>query len=129
MAWTWEQDTGICRTPDGMIHGTGYSGAGPGKNNPALQEAHAVGPIPVGLWRIGPPEDRPTTGPYSLPLSPYPETDTFGRTEFYLHGDSISAPGMASHGCPVLSPEALRQAVWNSSDHDLRVVADEDFWP
>jgi hypothetical protein len=48
-------------------------------------------------------------------------TETFGRSEFRIHGDSIAHPGMASHGCIIL-PRAVRDAIWRSGDRALEVV-------
>lgn len=124
-AWTYAQKTGELQK-DGEHVANGYSGAGDGKNNPAMQSVHNVGPIPEGDWTIGgPPVSTAEHGPYVLHLTPNPETDTFGRTGFLIHGDSKDHPGEASQGCIIL-PRAVRQQVWTSGDRDLKVVADED---
>jgi hypothetical protein len=52
---------------------------------------------------------------------PDPGTETFGRGEFRIHGDSIAHPGTASHGCIIL-PRAVRDAIWRSGDRALEVV-------
>lgn len=31
----------------------GYSGKGPGKNNPSMQDVKDIGPIPQGSWMVG----------------------------------------------------------------------------
>ncbi|HXX71107.1 MAG TPA: tlde1 domain-containing protein [Candidatus Acidoferrum sp.] len=122
-AWTYAQKTGELQQ-DGKPVAHGYSGAGAGKNNPAMQEVPNVGPIPQGEWTIfGPPVNTDDHGPYVLTLRPALATETFGRSGFLMHGDSIEAPGCASHGCVIL-PRPAREQVWNSGERDLKVVAE-----
>ncbi|MDR3720109.1 MAG: DUF2778 domain-containing protein [Candidatus Acidoferrales bacterium] len=121
-AWTYAQKTGELQQ-DGKHVANGYSGAGVGKNNPAMQQVPNVGPIPRGDWTIaGPPVNTHDHGPYVLALKPAPTTETFGRSGFLVHGDSIESLGCASHGC-VIMPRPVREQVWNSGDRDLKVVA------
>lgn len=123
LAWTYAQKTGELQQ-DGKPVATGYSGTGAGKNNPGMQQVHNVGPIPQGDWKIvGPPVNTPEHGPYVLKLKPAPDTSTFGRSGFLMHGDSRESPGNASHGCVIL-PRAVREQIWNSGDADLKVVAE-----
>ena len=120
-AWTYIQETGELQQDDKPI-ANGYSGAGQGKNNPELQDVHNIGPIPQGDWKIsGPPVNTAEHGPYVLRLTPVPETETFGRSGFLIHGDSKTAPGTASEGCVIL-PRAVREEVWQSGDRELTVV-------
>jgi len=120
-AWTYSQKTGELQQ-DGEHVASGYSGAGPGKNNPAMQTVPNVGPIPQGDWTItGPPINTVEHGPYVLRLQPEAGTQTFGRSGFLMHGDSKESPGSASHGCVIL-PRTVREQVWNSGDRDLQVV-------
>lgn len=102
----------------------GYSGHGPGLNNPTAQAAPDVGPIPRGLWSIGAPRDTPEHGPFVLPLIPHSATDCCGRSGFLIHGDEVEHPGehLASHGCIVLPREA-REQIWQSGDHVIEVTA------
>jgi len=80
LCWIYSQSTGRLTHVDdkGNINYTadatadsGYSGYGPGLNNPAMQSVQAkkhgdpAGPIPQGLYIIGKPYDSPTTGPIS----------------------------------------------------------------
>lgn len=99
----------------------GYSGHGEGLNNPALQHAPSVGPIPRGLWTIGSPYDSSSTGPFTLRLHPEPDTDVFGRSAFRIHGDNRLGDRSASHGCIVLA-RIVREAIHESCDNDLEVV-------
>ena len=107
---------------DGVLVAAGYSGAGAGKNNPADQAIPDVGPIPQGAWLIvGPPANTEEHGPYVLTLEPEAGTETHGRSEFLLHGDSIQHPGEASKGCVIL-PRRTRESVWLSGDRKLQVI-------
>jgi hypothetical protein len=121
--WTYQQSTGELRQ-NGLLQVMGYSGHPPlGVNNPSLQDVPNVGPIPEGLWYIGPPFDDLKCGPYCLLLTPDPKTDTFGRSEFLCHGDEIEHAGaeLASDGCIIL-PRGIRQSIWLSGDHRLEVI-------
>lgn len=101
----------------------GYSGNGDGKNNPAKQDVHNVGPIPQGEWTIvGEPFDTTTHGPFVLRLEPKDGTETFGRSGFLIHGDSVTHPGTASEGCIIL-PRIMRQTIWSSGERDVLVTA------
>jgi hypothetical protein len=110
---TWEHD--------GVMIGVGYSGHGPGKNDPSKQDVHNIGPIPSGLCSIGEPCDSRDHGPYVMRLMPDPTNVMHGRSGFLLHGDSVRVPGTASKGCIVMS-RGVRVAVWTSGDHQLIVV-------
>jgi hypothetical protein len=118
--WIWDQSAGELRR-GGAIVSRGYSGSGRGKNNPALQKATGIGPIPQGRWTITDRYDSHNTGPCTLILAPAADTALFGRSQFRIHGDSIAHPGTASHGCIIL-PRATRDAIWRSGDHALEVV-------
>jgi hypothetical protein len=93
--------------------GVGYSGSlsKGGRNDPSKQCESDIGPIPRGLYTIGPPGPGPS--PYSLRLTPDPSNDMCGRSGFLIHGDSVSHPGDASDGCIILS-RAEREAIVKS---------------
>jgi len=118
--WTWDQSAGLLMRAGKSWRG--YSGAGRGKNNPVMEAAVGVGPIPQGRWTIRGQHDSANTGPCTLVLTPDHGTQTFGRSEFRIHGDSIAHPGTASHGCIIL-PRAVRDAIWASGDRALQVIA------
>lgn len=120
--WTWKQAEGALYTASGGLFTHGYSGALLGKNNPAMQDLLAVGPIPQGRYAVHAPHDTETHGPYVLGLQPSLENRMFGRSAFLIHGDSVHAPGTASKGCIVISKMA-RMSIWMSHDHELIVVA------
>jgi hypothetical protein len=116
----WDQSRGEW-SRDGVVLSRGYSGLGRGKNNPDMQEAKGVGPIPQGKWKIGAHYDSGNTGPFTIVLTPDLGTKTFGRSDFRIHGDSIKFPGAASHGCIIL-PRAMREKIAASRDTELLVV-------
>lgn len=99
----------------GFDDGDGIAEPGEGKNDPTKQGLKSIGPIPRGIWRIGTPEDRATTGPFSMALTPEPGTDTKGRSAFYIHG------GKKSLGC-IIAPRIQRLAIWGSGDRLVEVV-------
>lgn len=120
MTWQYRRSDGML-SQDSVFAGYGYSGHGIGKNNPDMQSVPNVGCIPAGAWIIGPAYTDPEKGPIVMRLSPEPDTETYGRTGFLIHGDSIKAPGTASEGCIILS-RAIRQQISDSDDNDLMVV-------
>jgi len=122
--WTYSQSSGALLDASGNLRATGYSGHGAGLDNGAEQNVRNVGPIPRGLWSIAPPRDSLKHGPYVLPLTPHAGTDCCGRDGFLIHGDEVAHAGehLASLGCIILD-RPTREAVWDSGDHVLRVVA------
>lgn len=119
--WLYSQSTGKL-SHDGELVGTGYSGLGLDKDVAADQNIEGRGPIPQGLWFVGKLGNSPTLGPGVMPLFPDNGTETFGRSGFFIHGDSLEHPGQASHGCIVLG-YYLRRTIANSGDNELTVVA------
>ena len=81
MTWAWDQSAGTM-SRNGKVVGNGYAGHNLAKNKPEMQEAHSVGPIPRGMWKMIGVHDSPNTGPFTIVLLPEPETDTFGRGTF-----------------------------------------------
>lgn len=118
--WIYHQGTGQLYDPSGQLAGTGYSGHDQGKNNPAFQNVHDIGPIPAGTFEIGDVRDSEKLGPVVMPLK-MTAGESYGRTGFYIHGDSIKDPGTASHGCVIL-PRPVRLKVSASQDRVLEVV-------
>jgi hypothetical protein len=118
--WTYSQSTGDLYL-DGSFEGKGYSGHGNGVNNPDLEPAPCVGPIPRGLWNIGPAGVHPPLGPISMPLTPEAGTNTFGRSGFFIHGDNSLLNDTGSEGCIVMG-RAIRQAIVDSHDTQLTVT-------
>lgn len=122
--WRYRQSTGEMSSEDGQVLEYGYSGFGPGLNNPAMEQAHNVGPIPRGIWVLSEVFDSMDRGPFCIRLEPQAGTDPLGRDGFLIHGDSIAHAGekKASHGCIILSRKA-RRFMWNSEDTQLLVIA------
>jgi hypothetical protein len=118
--WRWDQSAGELSL-NGQHVSNGYAGNGRGKNNPSMQAAQGVGPIPAGKWKIVSVADSPNTGPFTIKLQPCSGTECFGRSEFRIHGDSVAHPGTASHGCIILQ-RSVRDRIWKSGDRDLEVV-------
>lgn len=121
--------TGKFSNDAGDVLGIGYSGGACGKvpaavNNVAYESVPNTGPLPEGLYTIGPPEDTVTHGPYVLRLTPDPANEMYGRSGFLLHGDSVVLAGKrsASDGCIVLARD-VREAIWASGDRDLQVIS------
>ena len=120
--WTFVIPTGYLYDPSGkQLEPAGYAGNGAGKNNPSAVDQHDVGPLPPGLYGIGPAYDSPKTGLLSMNLTPDPSNNMYGRSGFRLHGDSIEHPGNASDGCIVQSHDN-RVLVNQSTDKLLQVV-------
>lgn len=119
MYWEYSQGTGELSL-SGVKVATGYAGSGSGKNNPSMENMKNIGPIPKGQYEIQAPQTSARTGPYVLPLQPVSH-DALGRTDFQIHGDSISNPGNASSGCIIL-PRATRERIWSSGTRNLLVI-------
>lgn len=105
MYWLYEQETGdiydYSHSKRDLV-GTGYSGRGIGKNNPAMQSIPRVGPIPRGTYEISPARTHSTLGPVALRLAPWPTNEMHGRSAFLIHGDNRERNGTASEGCIIL---------------------------
>lgn len=117
--WIYHQSSGDLYH-DATYEGRGYSGTGHGRDNPAWDHVEGVGPLPAGHYAIGDAYRHSHLGPCVMNLNPAPDTNTFGRSLFRIHGDSKTHN--ASHGCIVLGP-SIRAAIAASSDRVLEVVA------
>lgn len=118
MTWAYRQSDGQL-TLDGEFKGYGYSGTGEGRNNGDMQAVPNVGPIPKGTYTIGPWYNDEHLGPCVMHLDPTPDTNTFGRIAFRIHGDNKNHD--ASHGCIALGP-SLRWPIAHSEDRELSVI-------
>jgi hypothetical protein len=140
--WTYKQSDGQIQDFKGFRFGCSYAGRGEGKNNPVLQDVHAgtrwdadtklwlpvdgltpedCGPLCCGIYTMQAPVDTEKHGPFVLWLTPDPNNEMFGRSEFGIHGDAIEHPGLASEGC-ICSPRIIRGTMWRSNDHKLQVI-------
>ncbi|WP_174291457.1 tlde1 domain-containing protein [Sphingomonas bacterium] len=117
MPWRYQQSTGVL-THNGQRVTVGYSGAGTGRNNHAMQATANVGPIPTGNYTIGTPYNTTTHGPHVMRLTPQGHT-ALGRSGFLIHGDNRTHT--ASQGCVILDPN-VRNRISASRDLTLEVV-------
>jgi hypothetical protein len=88
----------------------GYAGRNQCKNSPACISRRGVGPLPVGRYLVTPVAQHPGLGPDVLALEPDATNVMFGRSGFYIHGDSRQHPGNSSSGCIIL-PRSSRMAL------------------
>ena len=112
MNLNYSQSTGYISTDSGALIARGWAGNGDGKNNPSMQEVHNAGPLPRGVYKVGPwEENHPGLGPLVAHLEQI-EGDTFGRSPFYIHGPAVDPAkyGQESRGCIVI-PRDMRMAV------------------
>ena len=128
--WIYQQSTGNLysegNNPSAIAYvGNGYSGASPFQNNGLISSVGSVGPIPTGVYMIGPQVMYTTNAGLVLPgamtLTPQEGTWPYGRSGFLIHGDNRRGDRSASQGCVILSP-SLRNLIGNSGDRTLRVV-------
>jgi len=120
--WIYKQSAGQLYHNDKLI-GSGYSGSKNqnGYNNSILQDKHNIGPIPKGNWKfVSAPYNSIHTGNYTLDIESEGNTNTFGRSGFKMHGDSLDNPGYASEGC-IIMPYDVRVIVYKSKDLSLLV--------
>jgi hypothetical protein len=119
--WTYQQSTGELTDPDGKLLGRGYSGNGPALNDPAFQDEMGHGPLPAGLYTIGPFFTDLVKGPIVAHLRPDASNQMYGRSGFMIHGDNPQMDHTASDGCIILAHD-LRQAIATSGDAGLAVI-------
>lgn len=116
--WTYNQRIGQLHH-NGNLIGEGYAGTGPGRNNPDMQDVPRVGPIPRGVYTIGPAYKHPKLGPICMNLDPHPDNEMHGRDAFRMHGNNKIND--ASLGCIIMGP-AIRKVVASSNDRQLTVT-------
>lgn len=123
---TYEQTTGRFLDTQGALLAQCYSGLGLSKNVPGDQGKVGQGPIPKGVYTLSAVTYRGVGGPHGpfvIVLTPDPGNEMFGRSGFLIHGDSVSAPGTASHGCIVtVGGRMVREKIWAQDCHRLTVV-------
>lgn len=100
----------------------GYAGAFGYSNKPQFQNLKYKGPLPCGLYSMGPAIDHSKLGPVAIPLQPSPENEMFDRGDFYIHGDNVINPGHGSDGC-ICAPRFARERLNASEDRLIEVVA------
>ena len=128
----YSQSTGIMTRSNGVQIAHGWAGndyradTNPsgikGKNNPAAQNIHCIGPLPQGLYLLDAWEsEHPGLGPWVCHLTPSPANEMFGRSGFYIHGPSQTDPDGSSEGCICLL-RTDRMSVKQSGESTLQVV-------
>lgn len=105
-----------------------HSGNGLALNDPAQIHRKGIGPVPPGVYWLGPRRDSPVTGRNVMDVIPVLGTVTYGRKAFQLHGPNRTPdPSDDSRGC-IVADEADRLAVDASGDRLLTVLTgDEEF--
>ena len=120
---TYHNSTGrlVCTDASGRttVDQTGYSGTGAGRNNPAMESVHNVGPIPSGNYSVGTGHAGGHTGPQTLNVDAVAGTDTHGRDAFRIHGNN--ARNDASEGC-IIMPRNVRDTISNAGGARLTVT-------
>lgn len=120
-SWTYSQHTGQLTDPEGVVVETGYAGAQPYVNQPSAEWREDLGPLPTGRYTMGAAFDHDVLGPCSLPLTPSPCNTMYGRSAFYVHGDTPEMNQTASTGCVIMS-RATRDRLNASDVKDLTVT-------
>ena len=125
--WIYQQSSGKLWNNMGELICTGYAGGDAGKrpdavNNPKLENAKGVGPLPHGRYTFGIPVDHSQLGPYAIPLTPNLGNKMYGRGGFYMHGDNFNLNRSASDGC-IIMPHDVRESCYASNDHQLVVIS------
>ena len=119
MPWVYVQINGHLYRPGGSLAcRTGYSGFGYGKNNPGAQAVPYVGPIPTGLYMIGPPHNHHGKR-FAMELEAL-FCSSIKRDHFLIHGDNPHHPGSSSEGCIIVPPN-VREEIAASDDKELEV--------
>jgi RHS repeat-associated protein len=95
----------------------GYSGTGPGRDNPDAQNQRSVGPLPRGDYTVGESFRHGHAGPGTRRLTPVPGNNMEDRDGFLIHGNN--AANDASNGCVILPPRC-RSAI--PTGETLRVI-------
>lgn len=108
---------------DGSVLATGiWAGHEGHANKPEDEQLHGLGPLPAGLYGIGPLRDSGTLGPHVMDLNPDPHNQMFGRSLFRIHGDTVNdASHEASDGC-IIAPRNVRDAINTLLDRRIKVV-------
>jgi Tlde1 domain len=118
---------------NGVYFSTGWSGHNvkdgvQGRNNPDAVSVKDIGSLPPGGYTAGKSYDSPHTGPLTIPLTPKPENEMYGRSDFKIHGWQIGTdPGdpfnPSSDGC-IMQARPQRTAIDSSPDKDWEVVGE-----
>jgi len=105
--YVYNQRTGQL-TLDNQVIGTGFSGTGAAKNNPALQKQKKIGPIPVGEWRVAGRRNDANTAEPILELQFFNGIKIAGRMPseaFTIHSDNAPNAGESGIAMPRHDPD------------------------
>jgi hypothetical protein len=100
----------------------GWAGKLNGYKNPLAQDQHNIGPLPCGFYTIGKGYEHRELGLVTMNLTPDPENEMFGRSDFRIHGSSEKEPLLSSEGCIILM-RLIREAVDYDTDKQLQVIS------
>lgn len=125
--WTYKISTGELFDQDCKLVDKGYSGgncgANPtGINNPDMCNVPKVGPLPTGTYARGNAVNHSQLGAFAIPLIPDKNNEMYGRSGFYMHGDTEACDKSASEGCIIVGPVA-RHTFYASTCDLLQVIA------
>lgn len=112
MNLNYSQSTGCVTDDNGMNIAIGWAGHGEAKNNPAMQGEQNLGPLPRGVYKVLPWEERhPGLGPMVARILQV-SGETYGRSGFFIHGPSLDKAkyGQESKGCIVV-PRSDREKI------------------
>jgi hypothetical protein len=100
-----------------------WSGHGSAHNDPAREQQKGIGPLPAGDYDLGPLQaHHGHLGPDVMALTARPGTQTYGRGDFFWHGDHPNdTDWSASDGC-MISDHAVRIAANQETDRVVRVI-------
>lgn len=126
--WTYKISTGQLFNQYMVQIGKCYSGYGANRDDPSKTSVPHEGPLPIGMYNIGPEYKHDHLGPVVMNLEPHPENQMFGRSLFRIHGVSKDNPAtpedeslLSSHGC-ICAIRKVREAVSASKDRLLQVI-------
>lgn len=118
--YTYVQSTGQLKLGNEVI-GTGYSGQGAAKNNPAMQFVKDTGPIPTGDYLIHRRTQDDKTGEPIIELHTAVWTNTGGRKEMFKIVADSNPPGNAGVNAIVL-PRDAREKIDTAPLTKIKVV-------
>lgn len=107
---------------NGVVKAHGiWSGHGDAANDPSREREKGIGPLPAGIYAIGPMRDGGHLGPEVMDLTMI-EGDAFGRDLFRIHGDFVGDVDFsASDGC-VIAQRLVREWIDAQPDRRLQVI-------
>jgi len=120
--YVYKQATGQLKL-DNQLIGTGYSGKGKARNNPAMQ-AVKDGPIPIGDYLITGKQDDPTLGGQNIGLLPVAGGNFFNRFpgERFAILPETNPPNNPPSGCFVVVPRQVLDTISTDPFTKLQVV-------